>query len=306
VIYQLRNERRTTHTLLDQYGKQLARQTERDRWRSTLTSAREAAVIAEMKRSSFAAANRTKSEFLANMSHELRTPLAAIIGHGEMMREEMEEEGDNNYLSDLEIIESSSRHLLELIDDILDLSKIEAGKVDIEAGTFALSELVHDLTPVAQLLMAKKKNRLTVNCPADAGTMRTDATKVRQALLNLLSNAAKFTENGHVELDIGRESEDGTDWVLFRVSDTGIGMSPQQMGRAFQEFTQADASTTRKYGGTGLGLTITRHLCRMMGGEIVAKSELGKGSTFTITLPADIGAVVPEEWSATVQDSVPV
>ena len=295
MIYQLRNERRTHHTLIDQYGKQLARQTERDRWRSTLTSAKEAAVIAEMKRSSFAAANRTKSEFLANMSHELRTPLAAIIGHGEMMREEMEEEGDENYLSDLEIIESSSRHLLELIDDILDLSKIEAGKVDLEAETFALSELMHDVTPLAQPLMVKKNNQLTVNCPANAGTMRTDATKVRQALLNLLSNAAKFTENGRVMLNIDRETEAGVDWVLFRVSDTGIGMTSQQMDRAFLEFTQADASTTRKYGGTGLGLTITRHLCRMMGGDIMARSELSKGSTFTIRLPADIGDAVAED-----------
>ena len=295
MIYQLRNERRTHHTLIDQYGKQLARQTERDRWRSTLTSAKEAAVIAEMKRSSFAAANRTKSEFLANMSHELRTPLAAIIGHGEMMREEMEEEGDENYLSDLEIIESSSRHLLELIDDILDLSKIEAGKVDLEAETFALSELMHDVTPLAQPLMVKKNNQLTVNCPANAGTMRTDATKVRQALLNLLSNAAKFTENGRVMLNIDRETEAGVDWVLFRVSDTGIGMTSQQMDRAFLEFTQADASTTRKYGGTGLGLTITRHLCRMMGGDIMARSELSKGSTFTIRLPVDIGDAVAED-----------
>jgi signal transduction histidine kinase len=303
VIYQLRNERRTHHTLIDQYGKQLARQTERDRWRSTLTSAREAAVIAEMKRSSYAAANRTKSEFLANMSHELRTPLAAIIGHGEMMREEMEEEGHDNYLSDLEIIESSSRHLLELIDDILDLSKIEAGKVDLEACTFALSELVHEVTPVAQPLMAKKNNHLTVNCPADAGTMYTDVTKVRQALLNLLSNAAKFTEDGRVVLEIERETEDGVDQVLFRVSDSGIGMTPQQMGRAFQEFTQADASTTRKFGGTGLGLTITRHLCRMMGGDITVRSEFGKGSTFTIILPADIGSVVPQDLWAPQQDS---
>jgi len=146
--------------------------------------------------------------------------------------------------------------------------------------------------------MLKKNNRLTVNCPAEAGAMHSDVTKVRQALLNLLSNAAKFTENGTVVLDIGRETKNDTEWVLFRVTDTGVGMTPEQTRRAFQVFTQADASTTRKFGGTGLGLTITRHLCRLMGGGITVRSELGKGSTFTIRLPADIRSVVPEDLPA--------
>jgi len=243
-------------------------------------------------------AARTKSEFLANMSHELRTPLAAIIGHGEILREDMEVEGHGNYLADLEIVESSSRHLLDLIDSILDLSKIEAGKMDIEVKTFALPAMVDDVMPVVRSLMNKNNNELSVNCPADAGTMHTDLTKVRQALFNLLSNAAKFTENGRVVLDIGREKENGVDWVRFRVNDTGIGMTPQQMDRAFHEFAQADASTTRKYGGTGLGLTITRHLCQIMGGDIAVESTPGKGSTFTIKLPADIGSAAPEAKSA--------
>jgi signal transduction histidine kinase len=241
-----------------------------------------------------AQADRTKSEFLANMSHELRTPLAAIIGHGEILREDMEDEGHGIYISDLDIVDASSRHLLDLIDGILDLSKIEAGRMDLEIKTFDLSELIDDVMPVARSLMHQRNNTLTVNCPADAGTMRSDPTKVRQALFNLLGNAAKFTENGRVFLDIGRETENGTDWLRFRVGDTGIGMTPEQMDRAFHEFAQADASTTRKYGGTGLGLTITRHLCRIMGGDITVESEPGKGSTFTIMLPADIGDAVAE------------
>ena len=253
------------------------------------------AEIVERERAQQVAAQaaRTKSEFLANMSHELRTPLAAIIGHGEILREDMEDEGHANYLADLDIVASSSRHLLDLIDGILDLTKIEAGKMDLEVGAFALSAIVDDVMPVARSLMHKRNNELAVNCPADAGTMRSDPTKVRQVLFNLLGNAAKFTENGRVVMDIDRETEDGTDWVRFRVSDTGIGMTAEQMDRAFQEFTQADASTTRKYGGTGLGLAITRHLCRIMGGDIAVKSNPGKGSTFTIRLPADIGSTVP-------------
>ncbi len=228
------------------------------------------------------AASRTKSQFLANMSHELRTPMNAILGYSEMLQEEAEEERLDSFTPDLQKIQNAGKHLLALINDILDLSKIEAGKMELYLEDFDIAGTVGDVAATVQTLVAKKNNRLIVHCPSDVGKMRADLTKIRQSLFNLLSNAAKFTENGEITLDVRRE---GPDW-LFAVRDSGIGMTAEQMAGLFEAFAQADASTTRKYGGTGLGLAITRRFCRMMGGDTLVESEPGKGSVFTLRLPA--------------------
>ena len=227
------------------------------------------------------AASRTKSQFLANMSHELRTPMNAILGYSEMLQEEAEEEGLDSFAPDLQKIRNAGKHLLTLINDILDLSKIEAGKMELDLEEFDVAEVVGDVAATVQTLVAKKNNRLVVHYPPDIGKMHADLTKVRQSLFNLLSNATKFTENGEISLDVRR---DGTDW-LFAVRDSGIGMTAEQMAGLFEAFAQADSSTTRKYGGTGLGLAITRRFCRMMGGDAEVESEPGKGSVFTLRLP---------------------
>jgi len=232
-------------------------------------------------------ANRTKSAFLANMSHELRTPMNAILGYSEMLIEEAEDLGQASFIPDLKKIHAAGKHLLALINDILDLSKIEAGKMTVFPEKFDITAMVNEVVATIQPLVQKKNNRLEVICPADLGTMRTDLTKVRQTLFNLLSNASKFTENGALKLEVCRVAESDGTWVVFAVSDTGIGMTPQQMGKLFQAFTQADASTTRKFGGTGLGLAISRKFCQMMGGDITVRSEPGKGSTFSARLPAE-------------------
>jgi len=238
-------------------------------------------------------ANRTKSAFLANMSHELRTPLNAIIGYSEMLKEEAEDQDLDDFLPDLDRIESAGRHLLGVINDILDLSKIEAGKMDVYLEDFDIALLIEELQSIARPLVAKNNNRLEVICPADIGKMKSDLTKVKQSLLNLLSNGSKFTSNGKLTLEVSRASgpEGGPDgpMVVFRVSDTGIGMMPEHMNKLFQAFSQADATTTKKFGGTGLGLAITRHFCTILGGDISVESEQGKGSTFTITLPDRTG-----------------
>lgn len=228
------------------------------------------------------AASRTKSQFLANMSHELRTPMNAILGYSEMLQEEAEDQGVEGFTSDLQKIQSAGKHLLALINDILDLSKIEAGKMELYLEDFDIAGVVRDVAATVQPLIAKKNNTLIVHCPPDAGKMRADLTKVRQSLFNLLSNAAKFTENGEITLEVRR---DGGDW-LFTVRDTGIGMTAEQTAGLFEAFSQADASTTRKYGGTGLGLAITRRFCRMMGGDATVESAPGSGSAFTLRLPA--------------------
>jgi GAF domain-containing protein/DNA-binding response OmpR family regulator len=233
-------------------------------------------------------ASRYKSEFLANMSHELRTPLNAIIGYSEMLQEEAEDLGYEDFTPDLQKIQFAGKHLLALINDILDLSKIEAGRMDLFLETFDLPSMVQEAVTTIQPLVEKNRNTLTVHCADNLGTIQADLTKVRQSLFNLLSNACKFTEQGTITLAVSRETVDGAAWVTLRVTDTGIGMTPEQTGRLFQAFTQADASTTRQYGGTGLGLTITRHFCRMMGGDITVESALGQGSTFTIRLPAEV------------------
>ncbi len=233
-------------------------------------------------------ADRAKSSFMANMSHELRTPLNAIIGYSEMLQEEAADQGIDGFLPDLQKIHSSAKHLLALINDILDLSKIEAGKMDLYLETFAVCPLVQEVATTLRPLVQKNENTLEVTCPEDVGSMHSDVTRLRQSLFNLLSNATKFTQQGKVTLTVGRRNVQDRDWVVFRVSDTGIGMTPEQVQQLFQAFVQADASTTRKYGGTGLGLVITRKICQMMGGEVYVESEPGKGSTFTIQVPAAV------------------
>ena len=228
-------------------------------------------------------ASRSKSQFLANMSHELRTPLNAIIGYSEMLVEEAEDAGDEATLADLGKIHSAGRHLLSLINDILDLSKIEAGKMDLYVEEFEIDGVVEDVISTAQPLAERNDARLEVVGAGGLGTMRSDVTRIRQVLLNLLSNACKFTAGGTVRLTASREDED---WLRFVVSDDGIGMTPEQLERLFQAFTQASASTSARYGGTGLGLAISRQFCRMMGGDIQVESEEGRGSTFTVRLPA--------------------
>ncbi len=237
------------------------------------------------------AASRSKSTFLANMSHELRTPLNAIIGYSEMLQEEAEDLGRDDFVDDLGKVHAAGKHLLGLINDVLDLSKIEAGKMEIYPETFDIAEMVRGVASTIEPLAEKGGDTLVVDCPEGLGPMHADLTKIRQSLLNLLSNAVKFTERGTVTLAARREPVGERDWVTLDVKDSGIGMTPEQVARLFQPFTQADASTTRKYGGTGLGLTITRRFCQMMGGDVTVQSDPGRGSTFTIRLPAEYRAV---------------
>jgi len=239
-------------------------------------------------------ANRAKSAFLANMSHELRTPLNAVIGYSEMLQEMAQDRGQLDLLPDLGRIRSSGRHLLGLINDVLDLSKIEAGKVELSIESVDVLPVIEDAASTIRPLVEKNGNRLEVACVDRLGALLGDQTRVRQVLFNLLSNACKFTENGVIRLHARRTRRKGSDWVELRVTDTGIGMSAEQLDRLYRPFMQADSSTTRKYGGTGLGLAISREFCQMMGGSLSAESELGKGSAFTVRLPGD--ADVPEAW----------
>ena len=243
------------------------------------------------------AASLAKSQFLANMSHELRTPLNAIIGYSEMLREEAAELEQKSFSDDLQKIQGAGRHLLGLINDILDLSKIEAGKVDLDIEQFELTELMDNVISTAQPLMTKQNNTFEVVNSGELGKMESDLTKLQQVLINLLSNAAKFTENGRITLTATRETISDRDWLVFTVSDTGIGMDQEQLQRVFDEFSQADRSTTRKYGGTGLGLTISRKICQMMQGDISVKTTPGEGSTFTVRLPALVREELMEEES---------
>ncbi|MFV1987122.1 MAG: GAF domain-containing protein [Gemmatimonadota bacterium] len=233
------------------------------------------------------AANSAKSQFLASMSHELRTPLNAIIGYSELLQEEVEDLGHEEFSADLEKIYTAGKHLLSLINDVLDLSKIESGRMEMYYEDFEIDEMVNDVLTTARPLVAKNRNEIDLRYQGELGSMRSDLTKVRQMLLNLLSNASKFTEDGTVTLEIARSGDPGSETIEFAVADTGIGMSKEQLDRVFEAFTQAEASTTSKYGGTGLGLAITRKFCRMMGGDVAVESELGVGSTFRLVLPAD-------------------
>ncbi len=214
-----------------------------------------------------------------------RTPLNVILGVAEWMQEDAEEQDLEDFLEPLEHVSREGKHLLHLINEILDLSKIEAGKLEIRPEDFDIATLMQGAEVAAQPLADKNGNQLVVHCPEDIGVMHADPLRVRQIILNLLSNACKFTEQGEITLDASRERADGADWLKITVADTGIGMTPEQTEKLFQEFTQADASTSRKYGGTGLGLAISRRLCRMMGGDIGLTSAPGVGTTFTVRLP---------------------
>ncbi len=261
--------------------------TERRRAEAEVATAKEAAETA----------NRTKSLFLANMSHELRTPLNAILGFSEMLQEESIERGLQDFSADLQKISTAGKHLLGLINDILDLSKIEAGKMDLHLEGFDISSLIAEVASTIEMQVEKNGNTLEITCAPDVGFMRADLSKVRQGLFNLISNAAKFTHDGQIKVGAERQSMDGIDWIIFRVSDTGIGLSSDQIVRLFQSFTQADASTTRKFGGTGLGLALTRRFCQMMGGDVSVHSLPGRGSVFTIQLPATVTESISEAVS---------
>ncbi|WP_119304352.1 PAS-domain containing protein [Dongia deserti] len=251
----------------------------------------------EVARDQATEANRTKSAFLANMSHELRTPLNAIIGYSEILDEEARDKGLQDLLPDIDRIETAGRHLLGVINDILDLSKIEAGRMDIYLEDIDVAALIGEIQSMILPLAAKNGNALEVICPADIGRMRSDVTKVKQSILNLLGNSSKFTTGGRITLVVSRQPTAVGSNISFRVSDTGIGMSAAETTKLFRAFTQVDTTTTKRFGGTGLGLAITKHFCDMLGGSIAVESEPGKGSTFTITLP-DRGTVesgVPPE-----------
>jgi ammonium transporter len=253
----------------------------------------------QMAKEAAETANRAKSAFLANMSHELRTPLNAIIGYSEMLQEEADDAGYEDIVPDLSKIQSAGNHLLDLINNILDLSKIEAGRMELFIESFDIADMAREVGDTVRPLMEKNDNRFVVDCPPTIGKMRADLTKVRQALLNLLSNASKFTEKGQVTLTVERREM----WVHFAVRDTGIGMTTEQMQEIFKEFTQADASTTRKYGGTGLGLTISRRFCQMMGGDITVESVYGEGTTFTVILPVLVEAQQSNEARTRITDT---
>ena len=266
--------------------------TERKRVEEEVAKAKEAAETA----------NKTKSLFLANMSHELRTPLNAILGYSEMLQEEaVERKLEDEFGGDLKKINAAGKHLLALINDILDLSKIEAGKMELFLESFDLAELIDEIASTIRPLVEKNANTLLIERAPDLGAMHADQIKVRQGLFNLLSNAVKFTQEGTITLNAGRQRMDGSEWIVFRVTDTGIGLSPEQIVKLFQDFTQADASTTRKFGGTGLGLALTRRFCQMMGGDVTVHSVPGEGSVFTIKLPAVVSVAKPEAAAETAE-----
>ena len=262
---------------------------ERARAAKELAQAREAAE----------SASRAKSTFLANMSHELRTPMNAVIGYSELLAEELEEAGHDEHLADLGKITAAGKHLLSLINDILDLSKIEAGRMDLFLERFEVRPLLEEVLSTSEPLVAKHGNRLERDLAENLGTVRADATKLRQVLFNLLSNAAKFTREGRITVRARREHGGEEERLVVAISDSGIGIAPDKLEKVFTEFSQADDSTTRNYGGTGLGLTISRRFCRMMGGDLSVQSRLGEGSTFTVSVPVRVDALEAARRSAT-------
>ena len=253
--------------LIESFNEMLAQIQKRD------AELQEARLVAER-------ANQAKSNFLSFMSHELRTPLTTIIGFSEMLLADVETEGHREWVEDLRRVHDSGRYLLELINDILDISKIEAGKMEVHVETFGVPALIRDLKDIMRPLSEPKKNRLVIECPEDIGNMHGDRIKVRQCLLNLLSNACKFTDQGTVTLSAGRVARDGSDWLVFRVSDTGIGMTPEQLGKLFRAFTQADDSTSRRYGGTGLGLALDQEVLPDDGRRCQRGQRAGEGFDF--------------------------
>ncbi|WP_171020247.1 ATP-binding protein [Hydrogenophaga sp. 2FB] len=250
----------------------------------------QARAIAERAREQAETANHTKSAFLANMSHELRTPLNAVIGYTEMLEDDFADRGDlGAALVDLGHIKGAARHLLQMINDVLDLSKIEAGKIELHIEVFDLAALLDQVVSTTQPLLSTNGNTLEVHGAPNLGAMCSDLTKLRQVLINLVSNAAKFTQDGRISIETSRDTDaQGQPVMMFNVRDTGIGMSPSQLGKLFQPFVQADAETTRKYGGTGLGLAISRRLCRLLGGDVTAESTLGEGSLFRAVVRANL------------------
>jgi len=239
----------------------------------------------EQARDAALEASRTKSQFLANMSHELRTPLNAIIGYAEMLAEDAEADGQDSVVADLGRIKKSGEHLLHLINDVLDISKIEAGAMRTHLESFELRSALNNVVATVQPLARSHKNTLSLEIADDIGVMRADLSKVRQILLNLLSNSSKFTEDGTITLRASGVVRNDEDWLEFQIIDTGIGIEAEALKRLFRPFVQADLSTTRRYGGTGLGLAISQRYCQMMGGEITVTSVAGEGSTFTVQMP---------------------
>jgi signal transduction histidine kinase len=272
-----------TYERLEEYNRDLSEKVaDRTRQLASMTLA------AEDARRQAESASTAKSAFLARMSHELRTPLTSILGFSELLLADAEAEGRQEAVDDLNRIMCSARHLLNLINEILDLSKIEARKMELHPQRFAVIPLVHEVVSALGPLVSKNGNRLVVDTADNLGAAFTDQVKLRQGLLNLLSNANKFTNGGEVTLRVRREPQAGRDHLVFAVSDTGIGMSPEQVGRLFQPFEQADRSTSHKFGGTGLGLAITRKFCELLGGHVGVTSSLGTGSTFTMAIPAEL------------------
>lgn len=258
-----------------------------DRHQATLTQLTDAKDDAER-------ANSAKSDFLANMSHELRTPLNAVLGYSEILLEDAELDGRGEEIADLQKISAAGKHLLAMVNDILDISKIEAGKADLYLETFDLDHFVKEVEATARPLSAKNTNAFVLLKGEDLGEVHMDATKLRQSILNLLSNAGKFTENGQITLSVERYEKEARDWISVSVRDTGVGISEENLNNLFRNFSQANASITAKFGGTGLGLSLSQNLCRLMGGDISLESKLGEGSCFTINLPAHVVQIEDE------------